>query len=66
LRGSARGAWENLVFTVSALAMVGTVAAFVVIAAAEVLKALRLPSWLLYGVLGTSGLLAGFLLWRMA
>src|SRR5687767_4355632 len=41
----ARRAWENTVLALTALAMLGTAAVFLLIGAVELLKDLRLPAW---------------------
>ena len=66
LRNAARRAYEGTVLALTAMAMLATAAVFLLLGAVELLKELRLPTWLAYGLLGGAGALAGFLLWRSA
>jgi len=66
VRETARRVWEKTVLALMTVALVAAGAVFMLIGAVELLKELRLPHWLAYGLLGTAGALAGFLLWRAA
>ena len=66
LRETARRAWDKAVLAMMTVALVAAAAGFLLMGAVELLKELRLPPWLAYGLLGTAGAVAGFLLWRAA
>ena len=65
-RDAARRLWEKAVLALMTVALVSAAAVFMLVGAVDLLKELRLPSWLAYGVLGAAGLVIGFLLWRSA
>ena len=65
-RDAARRLWEKAVLALMTVALVAAAAVFMLVGAVELLKELRLPAWLSYGLMGAAGVVAGFLLWRSA
>ncbi|HEX7897006.1 MAG TPA: hypothetical protein VF950_04565 [Planctomycetota bacterium] len=65
-RDAARRIWDKAVLTFMTVAMVAASAVFLLVGAVELLKELKLPAWLAYGMLGVAGGVAGYLLWRTA